>query len=122
MRVARRCCAGSGCAAGGVCVRRRIADAVDLCGDGGGGWSWASTRRSVAVELRVLQRYLSAADQDDRGAADPGDAGDGDCGAWGSEERWADGAEGLVYFEVVTTLALVIGLVAINVTQGGCGD
>ena len=31
------------------------------------------------------------------------------------------GVKSLVYFEVLTTLALVIGLVAINVFEGGCG-
>ena len=99
---------------------RRRADGVDLCGDGGG--SGAGVRCAAGGgESAGSFGYLSAADQDDCCAADSGHADCGDCGAWRSEERGAHGVEGLVYFEVVTTLALVIGLVAINVSKAGWG-
>ena len=81
-------------------------------------------RSSTATTLTgsprsALQPALFPDDQDDHRAADLRDPGCRNRRGWPFESVGRMGLRAILYFEVVTTIALVIGLVAVNMTQAG---
>jgi Na+/H+-dicarboxylate symporter len=69
----------------------------------------------------AVQPAVPAPDQDDHRAADLRDPRRRVAGAGHVKIIGRMGLRALIYFEVVTTVALVVGLVAVNITKPGVG-
>ena len=83
-------------------------------------FSWLSCTRDRCSD-EALRRRLHPPHQNDHRARDLLHGRDRHCGHGGHEEGRKTGGLALLYFEVVSTIALIIGLIIVNTVQPGVG-
>ena len=75
----------------------------------------------IAVKTAGCKHDIPAADKNYYCPSDFCDPGGWDSRTFQSEAGWTYGLEILIYFEIVSTIALFIGLLAINISKAGLG-